>query len=317
MDDIKKIRDSVQVTLKDLNDRFAIPFKLRFETAEDGLIVAEVTNAHATARVCLQGGQILRWQPTTSAEPVIWMSSDAKFAPGKAIRGGIPVCWPWFSAHATEASFPMHGFARTQPWQVKSTRSLDDGSTEISLTLPITAAMQAMWAHQTQVDMLINVGETLKIALITRNLGDVDFTITEALHTYFAVSSIAQIEVNGLHGVHFHDKAAGWTEGDQTGAISFGEEVDRVYVNTPDRCTIVDAGFKRRIHIAKLGSQSTVVWNPWAARAAQMGDLGSGENVDGWKRFVCVESANALENAVTVPAGKSHTLAVEYRVESL
>jgi D-hexose-6-phosphate mutarotase len=305
------------VELNELNDRFAIPFKLRFKTVgEDlaaGVVVADITNAHATASICLQGGQVLSWQPVATAEPVIWMSNDAQFTPGKSIRGGIPVCWPWFSAHATEASFPMHGFARTQPWQVKSTRSLDDGSTEISLTLPITTAMQAMWPHQAQLDMLINVGETLKIALITRNMGESDFAITEALHTYFAVSSIGQIEVNGLHGAHFHDKAAGWTEGDQTGAISFGEEVDRVYVNTPERCTIVDAGFKRRIHIAKLGSQSTVVWNPWAARAAQMGDLGQ----DGWKRFVCVESANALENAVTVPTGKSHTLAVEYRVESL
>jgi D-hexose-6-phosphate mutarotase len=313
MDAINTTQDNSQATLKDLNERFAIPFKLRFVSQGDGLISADITNANATASICLQGGHVLSWQPAATPEPVIWMSSDAKFAPSKSIRGGIPVCWPWFSAHTTETSFPMHGFARTQLWQVKSTRSLDDGSTEISLTLPITAAMQAMWAHQTQLDMLINVGETLKIALITRNLGDVDFTITEALHTYFAVSSIAQIEVNGLHGVHFHDKAAGWTEGDQTGAISFGEEVDRVYVNTPDRCTIVDAGFKRRIHIAKLGSQSTVVWNPWAARAAQMGDLGQ----DGWKRFVCVESANALENAVTVQAGKSHTLAVEYRVEAL
>ena len=310
--------------LNELNDRFAIPFKLRFKTVGEGLaegvVVADITNAHATASICLQGGQVLSWQPVSTAEPVVWMSADAKFAPSKPIRGGIPVCWPWFSAHGSDPSFPMHGFARTQQWQVKSTRSLDDGSIEINLTMPITTAMQAMWMHQAQLDMLINVGDTLKIALITRNLGDVDFHMTEALHTYFAVSSIAQIEVNGLHGTHFHDKAAGWTEGDQAGAISFGEEVDRVYVNTPERCTIVDRGFKRSIHIAKLGSQSTVVWNPWAARAAQMGDLGvDGQGVKdgGWKRFVCVESANALENFVTVPAGKSHTLAVEYRVQTL
>ena len=304
-------------TLLDLNNRFAIPFKLRFKNAgehlAEGAMAADINNAHGTASICLQGGQILSWQPTSTAEPVIWLSTAAKFAPQTAIRGGIPVCWPWFSAHASESSFPMHGFARTQPWQVKSSRTLDNGSTELSLTMPITTAMQAMWPHQAQLDMLINVGSTLKIALITRNLGDVDFTITEALHTYFAVSSIAQIEVNGLHGTHFHDKAAGWTEGDQIGAISFGEEVDRVYVNTQERCTIVDTGFKRSIHIAKLGSQSTVIWNPWAARAAQMGDLGT----DGWKRFVCVETANALENAVTVAAGKAHTMAVEYRVEMM
>jgi glucose-6-phosphate 1-epimerase len=311
----------------DLNDRFAIPFKLRFKEQGNGLaagvVVADITNAHATASICLQGGQVLSWQPVTAADPVIWMSTDAQFVAGKSIRGGIPVCWPWFGAHASndklpENTLPAHGFARTQPWQVKSTRSLDDGSTEISLTLPLTDSMQAMWPHaspnMTQLDMLINVGETLKIALITRNLGDVDFTITEALHTYFSVSDITQpnqVQVEGLDGIHFHDKAAGWTEGDQVGAIPFSSEVDRVYVNTPERCTIVDAGFKRRIHITKLGSQSTVVWNPWAERAAQMGDLGE----DGWKRFVCVESANALSNAVTVPAGKSHTMAVEYRVE--
>jgi len=300
------------VELNDLNDRFAIPFKLRFKTFGEGLVVANITNAHASASICLQGGQLLSWQPTASAEPVIWLPSAATFAPKAPIRGGIPVCWPWFSAHGSEASFPMHGFARTQPWQVKSTRSLDDGSTEISLTLPITSAMQAMWPHQAQLDLLINVGTTLKIALITRNLCDSDFILTEALHTYFSVSDIAQVHVDGLDGIHFHDKAAGWTEDDQAGTIPFAAEVDRVYVNTPERCTIVDPGFNRRIHIAKIGSQSTVVWNPWAARAAQMVDLGQ----DGWTRFVCVETANARENAVSVPAGKAHTLAVEYRVEA-
>ena len=304
--------DSVSKALAELNDQFAIPFKLRFKPSGDGLIVADISNTLASASICLQGGQLLRWQPVSTAEPVLWLSKDARFATGKSIRGGIPVCWPWFGAHALKAGFPAHGFARTQAWQVKGSRTLDDGSIELSLTMPISAMSQTMWPHQVQLDMLVNVGETLKIALITRNLSDVEFTITEALHTYFAVSDIAQIHVDGLDGVHFHDKAAGWIEGDQAGAISFSEEVDRVYVNSPQPCSIVDAGFNRRIHINKIGSQSTVVWNPWAERATQMGDIGQ----DGWKRFVCVESANALSNFVTVPAGKLHTLAVEYRVES-
>lgn len=300
-------------TLNTLNDRFAIPFKLRFKSFGDGLIAADITNAHGTASLCLHGGHLLSWQPVSTADPVIWMSSAAKFAAKTSIRGGIPVCWPWFGAHGSESTFPAHGFARTQPWQVTGTRSLEDGSTEIALSCLPTDATQNYWTHASRLDMLVNVGESLKIALITRNLGASDFSITEALHTYFNVGDVAQVQVEGLDGVHFHDKAAGWTQGDQTGAVTFAAEVDRVYVNSANRCTIVDAALKRRIHIAKLGSQSTVVWNPWAARAAQMGDLGQ----EGWKTFVCVESANALENAVTVPAGKSHTLAVEYRVEVL
>ena len=307
-------------TLDILNNRFAIPFKLRFKPFGDepsaGLIAADITNAHGTASLCLQGGHLLSWQPVSTADPVIWMSPAAKFAPNASIRGGVPICWPWFGAHGSESTFPAHGFARTQPWQVTGTRSLDDGSTEIALSFVPNEATQPYWPHTSaasRLDMLVNVGESLKIALITRNLGAADFTISEALHTYFNVGDVAQVQVDGLDGVHFHDKAAGWTQDDQTGPVAFTAEVDRVYIHSTHRCTIVDPALQRRIHIAKLGSQSTVVWNPGAARAAQMGDLGQ----DGWKSFVCVESANALDNAITIPAGQSHTLAVEYRVEAV
>jgi D-hexose-6-phosphate mutarotase len=303
--------------LQTLNERYAIPFKLCFKNTQDSsadhLVVAEVSNAFSKASICLQGAQVLSWQPATTEQPVIWMSPDAKYAPNIAIRGGVPICWPWFGAHAENDKLPAHGFARTQAWQVKGTRSLDDGSTELSLTLPINASLHKIWPHQAQLDMLVNVGRNLKIAIVTRNLGNTDFKITEALHTYFQVSDIAQVEVEGLDGVHFHDKAAGWTQGDQMGPVGFTGEVDRVYVNNTGRCAIVDTTLKRRINIAKIGSQSTIVWNPGAARASQMGDLGA----EGWRQFVCVESGNALENAVTVPAGKSHTLAVEYQIEAL
>ena len=299
-------------SLNTLNERFAIPDKLSFKARGDGLIVANITNAHASASICLQGGHVLSWQPANTAEPVVWMSPAAKFAPQAAIRGGIPVCWPWFGAHSSESTLPAHGFARTQPWQVTGSRSLDDGSTEIALSFVPSEATRTLWPHSSRLDILVNVGASLKIALVTRNLGASDFTITEALHTYFAVSDATQVQVEGLDGIHFYDKAAGWVQGDQIGNISFAGEVDRVYVNSPERCTIVDPTWQRSIHISKLGSQSTVVWNPAAARAAQMGDLGN----EGWRHFICVESANALDNAVTVKAGSSHTLAVSYAVES-
>jgi D-hexose-6-phosphate mutarotase len=300
-----------------LNERYAIASNLRFKqldnTASDSLINAEITNAHAKASICLQGGQVLSWQPMSTAEPVLWMSNDAKFSAGKSIRGGIPVCWPWFGAHATNETFPAHGFARTEAWQVKGSRQLNDGTTELCLTMPINATMQKMWRYRAQLELLINVGETLKIALITHNLGKTSFNISEALHTYFRVSDIARVLIKGLDGVHFHDKADDWSQGDQTGSIALKTEVDRVYVNSGHECSIFDSGFSRRITITKVGSKSTIVWNPAAKRAAQMGDLGD----EGWKRFVCVESGNALVNAVNVPAGKSHSLAVEYRVEKL
>lgn len=304
-------------TLETLNDRFAIPLNLRFKPLGDVLISADITNAHGTASLSLQGGHVLSWQPTNTLEPVVWMSPAAVFAPHTPIRGGIPICWPWFGAHAADAAFPAHGFARTQLWQVTGTRSLEDGSTEIAFSFVPSVDTQAFWPHTSRLDLLVNVGASLKIALITRNLGASDFTMTEALHTYFSVSNVAQVQVDGLDGVHFHDKAADWAQGDQTGTVTFAAEVDRIYVNSTSRCTIVDPAWQRRIHINKLGSHSTVVWNPWAARAAQMGDLGAESERGGWKSFVCVESANALENAVTVPAGQSHTLAVEYRVEIL
>ncbi|MDO8771005.1 MAG: D-hexose-6-phosphate mutarotase [Burkholderiaceae bacterium] len=299
--------------LEILNSRFAIPGQLRFQPLGEGLVAVHITNTHASATLCLQGGHLLSWQPASCPEPVIWMSPAAKFAPHQAIRGGIPVCWPWFGAHASQASFPAHGFARTQPWQVTGTRALEDGSTEIALTLLQTGATHVLWPHPSRLDMLLNVGNTLKIALITRNLGEEDFVIREALHTYFQVGDIAKVSVSGLAEGAYMDKAAGGTRSQQVGAVSFSGEVDRVYVNTGSTCVIEDPGLQRRIRIAKLGSQSTVVWNPWQARAAQMGDLGP----HGWRDFVCVESGNALENAVTVTAGGSHTLAVEYSVAAM
>jgi D-hexose-6-phosphate mutarotase len=149
--------------------------------------------------------------------------------------------------------------------------------------------------------------------LTTENPGREDFVIGEALHTYFQIGDIADTRVHGLDGVEYLDKVAGSTRARQHGPVTFAGETDRVYVNTEGECVIEDPRLKRRIAVAKSGSASTVVWTPWAEKADKMGDFGP----DGWRAMVCVESANALENAVTVKAGGRHTLAVEYRAESL
>lgn len=299
--------------LETLNQQFAIAGQLSFKLAGDGLIVAEIANAHSSATICLQGGHVMTWQPVAANAPVVWLSKLAKLAPGKSIRGGAPVCWPWFGAHASEAGFPGHGYARTVPWEVSATRTLADGATEIAMTLVESDATRAMWAHPSKAEILVTVGKTLKIALTTSNLGNADFVIGEALHTYLQIGDIAETRVLGLEGCEYMDKAGGGVRKQQDGAIAFSGETDRVYVSTEAECVIEDSRLQRRIRVAKSGSRSTVVWTPWTEKADKMGDFGP----DGWRAMVCVESANALENVVTVKAGASHTLAVEYSAEAL
>ncbi len=299
--------------LEALNSQFAIAGQLTFKTAGDGLAVAEIANAHSAASICLQGGHVMTWRPAGASAPVVWLSKLAKLAPGKSIRGGAPVCWPWFGAHASEAGFPGHGYARTVPWEVTATRALADGATEIALTLVESDATRAMWPHSSKVELTVTVGKTLKIALTTTNLGKEDFVIGEALHTYFQIGDIAETKVLGLEGCEYMDKAGGGVRKHQEGAVTFSAETDRVYVNTEAACLIEDARLKRRIRVAKSGSRSTVVWTPWTEKADKMGDFGP----DGWRAMVCVESANALENVVSVKAGASHTMAVEYGAEAL
>lgn len=296
------------MTPTDLNARYGIADQLKFTEGPGGLVFAEIDNDLGHARVCLQGAHVTTFRPRDQAEPVVWLSERARFAPGKSIRGGAPVCWPWFGPHATEKDFPGHGFARTVMWQVIASTAPDDGETQLTLMLMPNEQTRAQWPHATRLELAISVGRSLRLALTTTNLDTEPVTITEALHTYFHIGDIGEIRVTGLEDTVYVDKVAGSTRHTQAGPVTFSGEVDRVYVDTEATCEIVDPRLGRRIVVAKSGSRSTVVWTPWAEKAEKMGDFGA----DGWRRMVCVESANALENAVTIPAGDSHCLSVTY-----
>ena len=301
-------------TAQQLNTQFGISGQLNFRTdSASGLIVAEIRNAHASASLCLQGAHLMSWQPNGQAVPVVWLSRDAKLAAGKSIRGGAPVCWPWFGPHVSESTFPGHGYARTVPWAVVGSGSEPDGATRLTLRLVESDKTRAQWPHASQLDLTVIVGATLRMELTTENTGTTDFVIGEALHTYFHIGDIGAVRVTGLDGCDYWDKVGGSTLKKQPGAITFAGETDRVYINTSARCVIEDDKLKRRIHIAKSGSLSTVVWTPWTEKADKMGDMGQ---PDGWREMLCVESANALENVVKVAAGTRRSLIVEYRAES-
>ncbi len=300
-------------TSQSLNAQFGIPGRLSFRDDASGLVIAEIDNDQATASLCLQGAHLMTWHPRSQAVPVLWLSRDARLAPGKSIRGGVPVCWPWFGVHA-EAGFPAHGYARTVPWQVIESGSEPSGATRLTLRLIESEKTRAQWPYAARLELTVIVGATLRMELATENTGASDILISEALHAYFRIGDIGAVRATGLSGCDYWDKVGGSTLKKQDGTIRLAGETDRVYINTATECGIEDDRLKRRIRVAKSGSLSTVVWTPWTAKAERMGDLGQ---PDGWREMLCVESANAIDNAVLVAAGTRHTLIVEYRAESL
>ena len=294
-----------------LNERFGIDGELIFAVGHHGAEVARVTNATGTAEIALQGAQVLTWAP--AGQPaVVWLSPAARFAAGKSLRGGAPVCWPWFGPHPGDPAKPGHGFARNLDWEVVAAGRGSEGTRVVLRFIP-GAAQQALWPYQAELELVVTVGQRLLMELATRNTGTIPLSITQALHTYFQVGDIASARVEGLDGCEYIDKVDGGARKRQSGAVTIGGEVDRVYLGCPGELVIVDDALHRRIRIANRGSQSCVVWNPWAEKGAKFGDMGD----DGYRRMLCVETTNAGDDVVTIASGKAFTLATEYSVEVL
>ena len=294
--------------IAELSARFAIADRLRFVELAEDFIVAEVTTPEARARIALQGAHVMDYQIGEEA-PLIWLSRDARFAPGKSIRGGVPVCWPWFGPHASNASLPGHGFARTVPWTLVEARLLPDSRLQLAFELIESETTRAQWPHACTLRNTITVGPELEVALTTTNTGTQPFTLGQALHTYFTVGDVAQAGVLGLDGCEYLDKVDGGARKRQSGALGFSQETDRIYLATRGHCVIQDPALAREIVITSTGSRSTVVWTPWAEKAAKMGDFGA----DGWKGMLCVENANAADDVVQLAPGETHCLAAQFR----
>jgi D-hexose-6-phosphate mutarotase len=300
------------VDLQALNDDFSIPDHLSFAKGMDGLPVAEIRNVHGSAGISLYGGQVLTYRPA-GATPVLWLSPNARYEPGRAIRGGIPVCWPWFGPHPHDRQKPDHGFARTSLWRVWSAAAIEGGVTELRLSLHDDAETRRLWPHAFQLRLVVSVGPTLTVELITRNIDAAPFAITAALHSYIAVSDVGAIRIEGLDGRAYLDKPAGYARRLQHGPVTFAGETDRIYLDTTGDSLIDDPGAGRRIRVAKAGSRTTVVWSPGPERARAMADIG----VDAWRGMVCVEAANTADDAVLVPPGGEHRLRTIISVEAL
>jgi glucose-6-phosphate 1-epimerase len=299
------------VTVHDLNERFSLKDALRFEEGPGGLTLAKIATDAATAEIYLQGAHVARWQPASAEDPVLFMSAKSHFAEGKAIRGGVPLVFPWFADRTGGLPGGAHGFARTMEWEVVATERRKEGVALSFKLLPNQTTRDLGFDHFVLVYEVV-VGERLTLALEVENVGDSPLTFEEALHAYYSVSDVRQIEVGGLGDTDYLDRAHQAVRKHQAaGTIRFAGETDQLHLNTQAAVTIFDPKWKRRIVIEKRGSNSTVVWNPWIEKAARLADFGDDE----WPHMVCVEPANAAENAVTVAPGATHTMGMTVRVE--
>ena len=290
-------------TLDVLNKQFTLPAGVHFDPGDGGLLRVVVDNSVCKGGVYLHGAHVTAFQPARH-KPVLFMSKQSAFAPGKAIRGGVPVCFPWFGPHAMDKSAPAHGPARITEWRLREV-SQRDGAVSLRFSLAIESFA---------VDYLVSFGEVLSMTLSVKNTSGAPATFEAALHTYFVVSDVKQIEITGLEGTYYLDKVdAGKRKSQGNDAIRFTGETDRVYLDTRSACVLADPGMGRKITVDKSGSDTTVVWNPWIEKAKKMPDFGDDE----WPGMACIETANAGPNAVTLEAGATHEMNATIRVAAL
>jgi len=270
------------------------------ETMPNGFEYINIKNSSSSAKIALQGAHIFHFQPK-DLQALLWVSEKSRFEEGIAIRGGVPICWPWFGEHPNNPNLPKHGFARISMWEIESITEKDADTTEVILSL----SSSNLFAYRFKLTAHFIIAKELTINLTTQSLDENAFSISQALHTYFAVDKIENTTVSGLEKREYTDFQTK-TDHVQNGSITIDTEVDRIYHDVTYPLSIDDK--KRRISIGASGSQSSVVWNPWKEKSKAMADLDD----EGYKKFVCVESTNTRKDEKVIEPQKSHTLSVTY-----
>lgn len=288
------------MNIDDLNEQFGIEAEIGFYE-EGGLVYAMVSNKHADATISLHGAHILNYNPARNVE-ILWMSPESAMEQGKAIRGGVPVCFPWFGPHDTNNDMPMHGFARLLNWEVTATKTLASGANQIVMQLNSSDETKKYWAHDFSAEMTFTIGAKLEISLKVENTSQLEFDYTCALHSYFSVSAIQNISIEGLEKTRYQNQLDGGDYVQETPLLIIDKPTTHHYYDTVSDCLIHDPVFNRRIRIEKTGSKNSTVWNPWAETCAQMGDMPD----NAYETFVCLETVNKINNEIRLAPGESH-----------
>lgn len=286
----------------------------------DQLPCWRIHTAHGEALIAQQGAQLLSYQPHEQP-PLVWLSETAEYRHGQSLRGGVPVCWPWFgslernpveirTAYQGDKA-PAHGLVRAVDWQ------LDDIADELG-QLSVHFSFDARnglpgWPHSARLELVMRFGERLTLEMTTHNLGDAPLPVSQALHTYFAVGDVRQASIDGLQGCRYVETLEKWELRDQHGVVRIAGETDRIYLDVEKPLVIRDPAWERGIHIQASGSRSAVVWNPWIDKAARLSQF----EPDAWQGMLCIETARVWDDVMSVAPGRSETMKVEIWSEPL
>jgi glucose-6-phosphate 1-epimerase len=295
--------------IDELNERFGITGTAEVIAGNGGLAKLKVMGPLAAAEIYLHGAQVTAWRPA-GEEEVIFLSEHSKWEDGRAIRGGIPVCFPWFRAKADDANAPAHGFVRTKEWNLESVQAAGDGTVMVVCVTRSDVDSRRWWPYEFQLSHRITIGKTLGMELTATNTGSTAFRLEEALHTYFRVGDVAQVEVRGLEGISFLDNIDGNRQKVQAGGLRLSGPVDNAYIDSRGAVEFSDPMLGRAVRTAKENSSTTIVWNPWRQGAAKLADLGDEE----WHQMVCVEASNILGSSISLQPGQEHTLRAEIQL---
>jgi glucose-6-phosphate 1-epimerase len=298
-------------TVDELDRRFALPGIAHVVAGNGGLPKVCITTPLAEAEMYLHGAQVTSWRPA-GREEVIFLSKHSHWQEGDAIRGGIPVCFPWFRAKADDPKAPAHGFVRTKAWQLDSVTQAGRGVT-VSMSTESNADTKRWWAADFYLVHRVTVGDELKLELAVTNTGATSLRFEEALHTYHKVGFVGTVRLRGLDRVTYLDNTDSNRQKTQLGDLIMAKQTDNAYVNTQLALELLDPLLNRRIRIAKQNSLTTVVWNPWSDGTKSLPDLGDDE----WQHMACAEVSNVLGFAVHLAPGGQHTMTATTRVDDL
>jgi glucose-6-phosphate 1-epimerase len=298
-------------TIEELNARLGIAGRAQVLAGEAGIPKVHVTAPQCNGEMQLHGAQVTSWKPA-GAEEAIFLSRQARWEEGKAIRGGIPVCFPWFRAKANDSRAPAHGVVRTKIWTLESVEQNADGIT-VSMSTQSDPDTRRWWPADFRVLHRVTFGSELRLELTVSNTGANPFLFEEALHTYYRVGDVRKVRVRGLDRVTYLDNTDSNKKKKQNGDVVISSPTDNAYMNTQNPLQLIDPVLNRSIQVTKQHSDSTVIWNPWAEGARALSDLGDDE----WQHMVCVEGSNILENAVELATSADHKITVTMTVNSL